>query len=250
MYVKTMIEKQWKWIDGYDELYKISNYGEIKSFKRYKDGKLMKPKVDKDGYLEIGIRDSDSKRKFYRVHRLVAYAFIPNPNNYLYINHKDCNPSNNNVENLEWCTVEYNNQYRFEMGYVAKSGEQSSNSKLTTEQVLEIYKLSWGDSYTQKEIADMYNVKRQTITNIKNGSCWTSITNHNKCKNVQKTKLSQEQVLEIYNLAWHSDMMGKEIAQMYNVSDSSVDGIKHGRTWNSVTGHNNIQNIKECFYVK
>ena len=53
----------------------------------------------------------DGKKKRYLVHRLVAIAFIPNPNNYKEVNHKDENPSNNNVKNLEWCTREYNNNY-------------------------------------------------------------------------------------------------------------------------------------------
>lgn len=55
--------------------------------------------------------DVDGNKHNLYVHRLVAYNFIPNPNNYPIINHKDENRSNNNISNLEWCTVSYNNTY-------------------------------------------------------------------------------------------------------------------------------------------
>lgn len=90
------MEEIWKDIKGYEGLYHVSNLGNIKSFKIYKEGKLLKPKFDKDGYREIGIRDSNGKRTFKRVHRLVAESFIDNPDNLKFINHKDNNPANNN----------------------------------------------------------------------------------------------------------------------------------------------------------
>ena len=70
----------------------------------------MIPKKDKDGYLNIGLRNGKG-RFFRRVHQLVAKAFIENPNNYEVINHIDGNRTNNHFTNLEWCTVAYNNKY-------------------------------------------------------------------------------------------------------------------------------------------
>ena len=94
--------RKWKDIPGYEGLYQVSNLGEIKSLG---NGKTRKEKIlrltkDKYGYLYITLSENGKLKKF-KVHRLVAMAFIPNPNNYTQINHKDENRSNNRVENLE-----------------------------------------------------------------------------------------------------------------------------------------------------
>lgn len=98
-------------IKDYEGLYQISNLGTIKSLYNYKrDGNnILKPQI-KRGYYQIGLR-KDNKRKWFSVHRLVAETFIDNPNNYKYVNHKDENKLNNNINNLEWCTMSYNNTY-------------------------------------------------------------------------------------------------------------------------------------------
>lgn len=100
--MKKIIFKE---IIGYEGLYQISNYGDIKN----KKGKLLKPQI-KRGYYQIGLR-KNGHRKWHQVHRLIAQAFILNPNNLPQINHKDENKLNNNLDNLEWCSVLYNNIY-------------------------------------------------------------------------------------------------------------------------------------------
>ena len=99
----------WKDISGYKGEYLVSNLGRIKSLKLNREH-IMKLTCDKDGYKTVGLLNK-GKRKFYKVHRLVALAFIPNTNNLPEINHKDENKSNNNVENLEWCNRKYNINY-------------------------------------------------------------------------------------------------------------------------------------------
>lgn len=101
--------EEWKDISGYEGLYQVSNKGQVRSFH---SGlwMIMKQSVRKGGYKKIFLR-KNKQRKSYFVHRLVAIAFIPNPNNLPIINHKDENPSNNCVENLEWCTSQYNMTY-------------------------------------------------------------------------------------------------------------------------------------------
>lgn len=102
----------WKDICGFEGLYKISSYGRIKSLHYYGGNrvKILKPVKDSDGYLTIGIW-KDKKRYSKKMHRLVAEAFIPNPENFPQINHKDEDRENNHVENLEWCTNKYNVNY-------------------------------------------------------------------------------------------------------------------------------------------
>ena len=106
----------WKDVVGYEGIYKVSNKGNVFSVER-KDsmgrecgGIILKPKYHRDGYLGINLyKNGKMKSKF--IHRLVAEAFLPNQNNYLEINHKDENKTNNYVENLEWCTRKYNVNY-------------------------------------------------------------------------------------------------------------------------------------------
>ena len=108
----------WKDIKGYEGLYQISNYGNVKSLERIvKRGRNYKPvcerilKTGTNKNYTYAILSKFGKCKTAWVHRLVAEAFIPNPDNLPCINHKDENPKNNNADNLEWCTYSYNNSY-------------------------------------------------------------------------------------------------------------------------------------------
>ena len=113
------MEEIFKEIEGYEGLYLISNLGRVKSLsKKIWNGKgyynrneiNIKPAKDKDGYLYVQL-SKDNIQKPYKVHRLVAQAFIENPNNLPQVNHKDEDKTNNHVTNLEWCTPKYNLNY-------------------------------------------------------------------------------------------------------------------------------------------
>lgn len=99
----------WKPVVGYEGLYEVSNLGRIKSLLR-NNLRILKGSFDKDGYLSV-ILCKNRSHKRVKVHRVVADAFIPNPNGYPMINHKDEVKSNNNLDNLEWCTAKYNSNY-------------------------------------------------------------------------------------------------------------------------------------------
>ena len=102
----------WQDIKGYEGKYQISSLGRIKSLKRKNvtTTHIIKPRLDKNGYLLINLSMNNHKNTF-KVHRLVAETFIPNPDNLPCVNHKDENKTNNKITNLEWCTVKYNNAY-------------------------------------------------------------------------------------------------------------------------------------------
>ena len=103
----------WRDVVGYEGLYKVSNKGNIYSVERIDSrgrkcgGRTLRPSYDQMGYSKV-VLYMNGIRKHKRIHRLVAEAFLPNPNNYPEINHRDEVKANNHVENLEWCTREYN----------------------------------------------------------------------------------------------------------------------------------------------
>lgn len=113
----------WKDIKGYEGLYQVSNYGNVKSLekinctnKKYlslcylRKERILKPIKNYRGALRVILAINGKKSAFY-IHRLVANAFIPNPDNLPQVNHKDENVKNNKVDNLEWCTAQYNSNY-------------------------------------------------------------------------------------------------------------------------------------------
>jgi len=114
------MQEIWKDIKGYEGLYQVSNLGNVKVLDRkiksnynyfIRKGRILKLCIGKkDGYVYVCLT-KNNKGKTVKVHRLVAQAFIPNPNNLPQINHKDEDKTNNNVDNLEWCTSLYNNNY-------------------------------------------------------------------------------------------------------------------------------------------
>ena len=108
--------EEWRDIKGYEGYYQISNFGRVKSLSRdvgsnrCKKETIMKTSLDKDGYENLVLR-KNGKQRHFRVNRLVAKAFLENPNNYPQVNHKDEDKTNNNVNNLEWCSAKYNVNY-------------------------------------------------------------------------------------------------------------------------------------------
>jgi len=102
----------WKDIEGFEGRYQISNFGNVMSLNYMSRGfaNLLKQKINNKGYAWVDLWKYNKSHPM-QVHRLVAQAFIENPKNLPFVNHKDENPLNNNVENLEWCTQKYNTQY-------------------------------------------------------------------------------------------------------------------------------------------
>ena len=161
-----MNREVWRDIKGYEGLYQVSNYGRIKSLYGW-NGKeyiirerILRPckSRDKSSTYSRSIVKliKDQKRKNYKVHRLVAQAFIPNPENKPQVNHIDGNPLNNNVNNLEWCTDRENKEHAIENGL-----KVNRINTIDRDTMLEL--LNSGKNYD--EIAKILNVAKGTVFN-------------------------------------------------------------------------------------
>jgi hypothetical protein len=171
-----MIE-EWKTIKGFED-YQISNFGRVKSFKKYHytNERILKPSRDKsgNGYLFVNLC-KNGKRKIYCVHRLVLCNFKL-MDNYLdfEVNHIDGNKLNNCIYNLEWCTKSENEFHAYRIGLkTSLKGEDHGGSKLKEDNIKEIKILLKKGEYSQKRIAKIFGISQQQISRIKLGLRWS-----------------------------------------------------------------------------
>jgi len=143
--------------------YSVSNIGRVKN--RFDN--IKKNTLHHRGYLTTRYN-----KTMYSVHRLVAIAFIPNPENKPEINHKDGNKQNNHVDNLEWCTRKENIDHAFRLGLSSNKGEKNPRSKLNWDSVNKIRNLYNTGLYTQNKLAEMFGVSQSPINKLLNYKNW------------------------------------------------------------------------------
>lgn len=155
----------WKDISGFPG-YQVSNLGRVKSKRQ-----ALKPIFNKT-YKDVGYyRVKLSGGNIRYIHRLVAIAFLPNPDNKPTVNHKDSNKANNAASNLEWATVSENNQHAYDNGKRVPCGEQRSASKLTEAQANEI-KIRIGNGERNGVVARAYSISPATVCDIIKERTW------------------------------------------------------------------------------
>lgn len=172
------MQETWKPVVGYEGLYEVSNLGRVKSLIRsmydinrrevvnHQRVKILSPSMVKSGRYTITLIKNKKAKVFY-VHRLVAMAFLPNPNHYNVVNHLDSDPTNNCVNNLEWCTQKHNMEYAVD--------HMRMCSKLKEEDVIDIRRRH-GNGEPNSSIYRSYpQVIPKTIRNVINERTWQRV---------------------------------------------------------------------------
>lgn len=203
----------------------ITDEGIVKSF--YKNNwKILKTRINKDGYEDIKLNGIT-----YKVHRLVAQAFIPNPDNLPQVNHIDGNKKNNKVSNLEWCDNAYNQKHAWDNNL--QPIRHASNCKLSQAQADSI-RQEYLNGSSISELSTFYQVSKTTIKDILNGKHYNldkdilSVT-----KEQTKRKLTFEQAEEIRRLYNENHPSYNSLAIAYGVNHKTIKKIIDNKSYKS-----------------
>lgn len=161
-----IVDEEWRDVFAFEGLYEVSNLGRVRSLDRLCtgtkpricNGKLLRPRTQKLGYREVSLW-KDARPKYINVHRLVAKAFIPNPNSLPMVNHIDGDKGNNVVINLEWVDDRMNKQHAIDIGRITRF-----KKLLTAEEVAAIRAL--GGTLSQTEIAKRFGCTQTNVSLI------------------------------------------------------------------------------------
>lgn len=194
--------EEWKDVVTHVGHYKVSNFGRVKRLKtsrvnsnqatswvQYYPDKIMRANNNTSGYPQVGLKFGGERAA--RTHRLVGEAFLPEPSDAIKeecriagvttipINHIDGNRLNSHLDNLEWCTPQFNCDWCVAIGNhntETTKGDKNFNAVLTEDKVWEIIALLKEGKLSQEKIGEMYGVKQITISNIWNGRSWAWLT--------------------------------------------------------------------------
>lgn len=222
---------------------------EIPGFPRYfagTDGKIysntrnnmrpMSPYMDRYGYLALKPR-INGKMKTQGVHRLLALAFIPNPENKPQVNHKNGIKTDNRIENLEWATESENVKHAFDHGLVsARRGEDSNFSSITEEIAHEVCKLLEDRKLKDWEIMERLGVTRSVVSHMKGGSRWTHVSKNYDIPEPRSNsrQLPKEQVIDICGLL-NAGHKPKEISDELGFKFHTVSQIAYRARYKSIS---------------
>jgi transposase len=223
------MKEVWLPIEGYENLYQVSSKGRIRSLHTTMrvPGYIKKPTVV-NRYHRTNL-SKDKKGKSYLVHRLVAQAFLPNPDNKPYVNHKNGNPSDNRLENLEWCTPLENMSHGWAMGLINNRGENNGGAKLTEKDVVYIRT----SMESNPELAERFGVGIGTINQVRCGYQWK----HVEQKAVKRpyirrgNKLTKETA---YFIKHEYEGTNRDLARQLGVSAGTISDTKRGKYWPDV----------------
>lgn len=223
-----------RFIQGTDQMYEIYENGDVYS---YHSNKFLKPFIDKDGYLRVTITYNKRYRKKF-IHRLVAQAFIENPEEYSIINHIDGDKKNNWPENLEWCTHSHNTKHAYRTGLKKNTkGSESVLSKINKRDLPKLREdIKNGMSY--EDISEKYQISTTLISMIKNGKRYGETIDVVEDKSRKgsanaQSKLVDDDVKEIFELLKQKKPQ-TQIAKLYGVDKSLISSIARRKSWTHI----------------
>lgn len=212
----------WKPILGYEGQYEVSNLGNVKSLKRRAKGhsgyqkkkdRLLKPRINKQGYATVSLC-KDSKVKVMLVHRLVAIAFVPNPENKGIVDHIDVDKLNNNANNLRWCTQKENcnNPKSRENNSKSKMGHPPHcPSEISRQNIKKAHEANRGRTFTEEH--------RKALSEARNNSERARETSRQNIKKAQEANRGKH----------HSEETKLKISESHK-------GILKGKSWKVING--------------
>lgn len=239
-----MDKEIWKDIEGYEGLYQVSNLGKVRSLVSHWGNKLLVPRIKKaalnsKGYERVGLSKNKRMIQIF-VHRLVAIAFIPNPENKPCVNHIDGNHRNNCADNLEWCMQKENIKHAFDTK-LAPSGTERKYVKLTKEQVECIRKeyVPHSKNFSISQLSKKYDVSNDLIYAIVHNKIYKDVKNFDIVNNeiVDKydttKRFTKELIEKIRNeYIYGSKTSGQRaLAHKYNVSQATIWAILNNKTY-------------------
>lgn len=198
-----------------------------------------------DGYYDVTLWN-EGKSQTIRVHRLVARAFIKNPNNYPVTNHLDGDKTNNSASNLEWTTVGGNTRHSYSNG-LQKSlkGTSHGRSKFTKEQIVKVCELL-DEKQPHKDIERITGVSKRTIQVISSGVNWTHISkDYNFFKERHVGDYSKEQIIEVCELLEKGTSI-PVVSKELNIPLRIIQNIDRGHIWTEISKDYNFYKIKQA----
>ena len=234
-------------INGIITNYDISNYGNILINRKTK--LIRKWSFDKDGYLITSLSINNHEYKC-SAHRLVAKAFIPNPENKPEVNHIDGNKTNNDVSNLEWATRQENIDHAIRTGLVNPVGETNNSSIYTEKQIREACELMENPKNNPRYVSMITGIGRVTLYHIRKGNEWTHVSKDYKFPEINyrfgtnnvNNRYTEDQIHEVCRLL-ELGKYPKDIENETGVDNDIVQKIRKKELWTQISSFYDFPDI-------